>query len=601
MAGSTFGTTVLDRSRERADRLLGVVLLAHVPIAMVLAAIYGGWTTAFAVALPIAGITFWLSRARAGSPATRFLLGIGFMSFSALFIHQAHGLIEMHFHVFASLAFLLAYRDWRVPVAAAAFIAVHHVAFHFLQTAGFGVYLLNHSSHGLLIVVVHALFVVFETAVLVFLSRQLEAEASQTQDVFESLDALGEGRLDRSPVGDGVAAKVRTVTGAVSALDACASELASAVQQRRMVHFGAHQAQLHGTFASVATRMASASRTVEELRLQSERDQANTEQFLGSLVPVVNAMRSGDLTKAVATGFGEHYDMTADAMNGALSQLREVIGHLRASAEQIDVASGEIAIGADALARVSSDQAASLEEISASLQEVVSLSRSNAADVLQAREATVAAASAANAGVQGVERLIGAMNETRTAARETAKIVRTIDEIAFQTNLLALNASVEAARAGDAGRGFAVVADEVRALAIRCADAARTTASLIDDAVNRVEGGVAISQEVDVELRGVSVRIGTVTAVMESIDRATVSQQEGVEQIRQAVNVLNGTVQQAAANSEESASASQELSAQARTQRTESARFIVQEGPSVPAGAAARGRPMSSRSRRVAA
>jgi methyl-accepting chemotaxis protein len=116
-----------------------------------------------------------------------------------------------------------------------------------------------------------------------------------------------------------------------------------------------------------------------------------------------------------------------------------------------------------------------------------------------------------------------------------------------------------------------------------------------------LKGGVAISQEVDVELRGVSVRIGTVTAVMESIDRATVSQQEGVEQIRQAVNVLNGTVQQAAANSEESASASQELSAQARTQRTESARFIVQEGPSVPAGAAARGRPMSSRSRRVAA
>jgi methyl-accepting chemotaxis protein len=498
------------------------------------------------------------------------------MTFSALFIHQSRGLIEMHFHVFASLAFLLAYRDWRVPMAGAVFIAVHHVSFHVLQTMGVGVYLLNHHEHGLLIVAVHALFVVFETAVLVFLSRQLEREAASTQDVFESLEALGAGRLDRSPVGDGVAAQVRTVIGAVRTLDGCASDLALAVQQRRAVVFSP-DVSLEGAFAGVAARMADASRIVEELRVVNEREQENSERFIESLIPVVTAMRDGDLTKSVATGFGEHFDLTANAMNGALSQLREVIGHLRASAEQIDSASGEIAIGAEVLARVTSEQAASLEEISASLQEVVSLSRSNASDVSQARTATVEAGAAAEAGVQGVVRLITAMNETRTAARETAKIVRTIDEIAFQTNLLALNASVEAARAGDAGRGFAVVADEVRALAIRCAQAARTTASLIDDSVSRVEGGVAISQEVDVELRGVATRIDTVNAVMESIGRATAAQQQGVEQIRQSVEVLNGTVQQAAANSEESASASQELSAQARTQRTESARFVVEE------------------------
>lgn len=597
MAGTRSESTVLDQSRLQADRLLSVVLLVHIPVAFGLAAVYSGSYGVAALALPFALLPFWLARTLPGAPITRFAIAIAFMCFSALFIHQSRGLIEMHFHVFASLAFLLAYRDWRVPVAGAAFIAVHHVLFHFLQAAGVGVYLLNHHDHGLLMVVVHALFVVFETAVLIFLSLQLQREAMQTQDVFESLAALGEGRLDREPSGDGVSAKLRTVIGAVRTLDQCAAELAVAVSDRRAVRF-ANRDALQGAFGSVAERMAAASETVEALRVVNEREAENTDRFLDSLVPVVNAMRDGDLTKSVPSGYGEHYDLTAAAMNGALTQLREVIGHLRASAEQIEGASGEIAQGAESLARLSSEQASSLEEISASLTEVVSLSRSNASDVQSAREATTAASSATASGVQGVARLLTAMDGTRTAARETAKIVRTIDEIAFQTNLLALNASVEAARAGDAGRGFAVVADEVRALAIRCADAARLTASLIDDAVNRVEGGVVISQEMNHELRDLSDRIASVTVVMDSIERATASQQEGVEQIRQAVESLNSTVQQAASNAEESASASQELSAQARMQRQESSRFVVDDSSEGARRGSSPGRDGAVRSRR---
>jgi methyl-accepting chemotaxis protein len=187
------------------------------------------------------------------------------------------------------------------------------------------------------------------------------------------------------------------------------------------------------------------------------------------------------------------------------------------------------------------------------------------------------ASESATVGVSNVERLMVAMDGTRDAAHETAKIVRTIDEIAFQTNLLALNASVEAARAGDAGRGFAVVADEVRALAMRCAEAARTTARLIEQAVQRVEGGVTISQEVGVQLKDVSDRISSVHAVMEQIGQAADSQQQGVAQIREAISELNGTVQQAAANAEESASAAQELTAQARAQRTQAGRFKTEE------------------------
>ncbi len=575
---SPVANTVLGRSRAAADRLLGLVLLAHFPVSLLLANMFGSWTTALVFALPISLGAFWLSRVAAGTSFARMAIGVGFMAYSAVFIHQAHGMIEAHFHVFASLAFLLVYRDWRVVVAAAVAIAAHHVVFHVLQTMGVGVFLLNHTVGGHAMVAVHALFVVFESAILVWMSVQLHREASATQDVFESLEALGEGRVDRKPAGDGVAAAVRTVIQAVRSLDRGAAELGLAVQARRAMRVD-EQVPLHGVFQSMASRMVDTSRTVEELRLSSEQDQANTQRFLDALTPAIVAMRDGNLTSVIGTGFGETYDVTAAAMDSALAQLRDAIGELRSASEQIDGASGEIANGADSLAQVTSEQAAALEEVSASLTELASLSQSNAADVGQARVATAEASVAAGAGVNDVQRLMTAMDETRTAARETAKIVKTIDEIAFQTNLLALNASVEAARAGDAGRGFAVVADEVRALALRCADAARTTAELIEQAVQRVEGGVSISHQVGSQLREVSTRIGSVNAIMESIGQATRSQQDGIHQIRDAVTALNGTVQNAAANAEESASAAQELSAQARAQRAQSERFVVDGAP----------------------
>jgi len=568
-------STVLGRSRRDADRLLGTVLLLHFPVSLILAWIYKAWTPALVVGAPLALASFWISRTRAGAAGTRFFIGLAFMAFSALFIHQARGLIEMHFHIFASLAFLLSYRDWRVPVAAAAFIAVHHVAFHILQGMGVGVWVLNHSTGGHGIVVVHALFVVFETAVLVFLAMGLEKEAHTTQALFESLEAVGEGRLDVVPAGDGVAAAVRTVISAVQTLDAHALELGRAVAEKRAMQVSS--GALKGTFAAVSNRMIEGAATVESLRQKNDADLRATHAFLGSLMPVITALRDGDLTKSVDTGFGGDYDRTATELNDAVAQLRETIGELNASSRQIDAASTEIANGADTLAQLTSDQAATLEEISASVTELAGLGQATQSNVRDARETTTTATKSAEAGVEHVNRLIVAMDGTRDAARETAKIVRTIDEIAFQTNLLALNASVEAARAGDAGRGFAVVADEVRALAMRCAEAARTTAALIDQAVLRVEGGVTISQEVGTQLKEVANRISSVNAVMGQIGEAAESQQQGVTQIREALAQLNTTVQQAAANAEESASASQELTAQARSQRAQAERFRTDE------------------------
>ena len=167
-----------------------------------------------------------------------------------------------------------------------------------------------------------------------------------------------------------------------------------------------------------------------------------------------------------------------------------------------------------------------------------------------------------NRGVESMNRLSEAIDRIKTSSDETAKIVNTIDEIAFQTNLLALNAAVEAARAGDAGKGFAVVAEEVRNLAMRSAEAAKNTADLIEESVENAESGVSINQEMLQNLEEINAQVSKVGAVMEEIATGSNQQNEGIEQISTGVDQVNTVTQQSAANAEESASAAEELSSQ---------------------------------------
>jgi len=240
-----------------------------------------------------------------------------------------------------------------------------------------------------------------------------------------------------------------------------------------------------------------------------------------------------------------------------------IIKALNKHADQVASASGQISSSSQSLAEGASEQASSLEETSSSLEEMASMTRQNADNAQQADRLSKESVDNLKDANVSMKSLIQSMQETSTASSNVAKIIKTIDEIAFQTNLLALNAAVEAARAGEAGAGFAVVADEVRNLARRSAEASGNTQGLIEDIIHKIEAESTLVQETDNRYRTVALSAQKVTELAEEISVASNQQASGIEQVNKAVAEMDKVVQQTAANAEESASASEQMSAQA--------------------------------------
>lgn len=244
--------------------------------------------------------------------------------------------------------------------------------------------------------------------------------------------------------------------------------------------------------------------------------------------------------------------------------VKRVIDGLTSGSEQVASASQQLSSSSQQLSEGASEQASSLEEISSSLEEMASMTKQNAENSRQANSLAQEADTASNSSTEAMTKMSNVILSIKASSDETAKIIKTIDEIAMQTNLLALNAAVEAARAGEAGRGFAVVAEEVRNLAQRSAEAAKNTATLIEEAQKNSERGVSASEEVNTSLSDISEKVLKVNQLIAEVSAASIEQSQGIDQVNTAVAQMDKVTQNNAANAEESSSSSEELSGQAQ-------------------------------------
>lgn len=290
--------------------------------------------------------------------------------------------------------------------------------------------------------------------------------------------------------------------------------------------------------------------------------------LLRRLLGVRNAMDNiasgeGDLTQRLPEEGNDEVTQIARAFNRFVGKMEEVLIEVRTSSEAVHHAANEIAMGGQDLSRRTDNAASSLQQTSASVEQITSTVAHTAASAQEANQLSHAASEVAKNGGQVVSNVVTTMEDISQASNKIGEIVTLMNSIAFQTNLLALNASVEAARAGEHGRGFAVVADEVRKLAGRSSDAASDIQKLIEDSQSRVNNGTSLVREAGSTMHDIVEHITRVTDVLEEINAATSEQSDGIKQVNIAVAELDRMTQENAAMVEESTTAAEHLKEQA--------------------------------------
>ena len=339
-------------------------------------------------------------------------------------------------------------------------------------------------------------------------------------------------------------AKVSEAAGAGLPAEVAERVAAQIARAQRAARTEEHAAVV-AALAEAASLLAAEGRNAQEALIARSRSGESLSLILAGLATLLGLVMSFALSRRT------------------LKPLYQVIDGLQDGARQTASASAQVAASAQEVAKGAADQAASLEQTSAAVEELTAMVKQNAGHSAEAGRLVEQADGLMRQAREVMRETTQAMQGISTASEEAAKVVKTIDEIAFQTNLLALNAAVEAARAGEAGMGFAVVADEVRSLAQRSAAAARDTTELILTTLNRIKEGKTLVKKADDAYREVALASREVSKLVTEIAAASKEQAQGVEQISTAIVRVDRVTQGNAASAEESASASEQLTAQA--------------------------------------
>jgi methyl-accepting chemotaxis protein len=292
---------------------------------------------------------------------------------------------------------------------------------------------------------------------------------------------------------------------------------------------------------------------------------------------VLLMISKGNLSQQITGSYqGELLELKTHT-NNSVEVLSRAIAQVIEASESVYNASVELSSSSQTLASGTTQQAATLEEISSSMSEVEQRTKNNSENADRAQQLTNESIKVVESGNTQMEGMLASMNRISNTSAEVSKIVKVIDEIAFQTNLLALNAAIEAARAGKYGKGFAVVAEEVRSLAARSAEAARTTTDLIQTSLDEVGNGVDNANNTASILKDIMAGINRSNDLVNEIAADSREQAASVEEINAGLTNVNSVVQQNSAISVQSATSSEEMAAQATRLKELMAEFRLAE------------------------
>ena len=294
---------------------------------------------------------------------------------------------------------------------------------------------------------------------------------------------------------------------------------------------------------------------------------------LSQLGQSADRIAEGDLATEVVTSTGDELGDVAASFEIMRQRVHKVLLEINQGADQVAAGAHNVSDASVALYQGASQQAASVEQLSASIAEIASQTASNAQNAEKANDLTVGTKEKAQLGNEEMQEMLSAMEEINASSANISKIIKVIDEIAFQTNILALNAAVEAARAGQHGKGFAVVAEEVRNLAARSAKAAKETTDMIEGSMEKVETGREIAHKTAEALNAIVGDVSSVADIVANIAKASNEQKLALEQINQGVQQVSQVVQANSSTSEEAATASQNLNQQADIMRANVGKF----------------------------